>query len=364
MCGLTYECCLVYHDDIIAFSRDFDGHVDRLREVFELLRVAGLKLNPKKCFLFQRRVEFLDHVLFKDGIEVQAEKVETVCNWPTPQRLTELRSFFGLCSYYRRFIPGFADIAAPLHVLKRKNVRFEWTEEQEDAFNELKTRLTTAPVLGMPRDEGVFYLDTDASDVGLGSVLSQELDGSEVVIAYASRALSRPERNYDVTRRELLAVVYGLRTYKQYLLGWQFVARTDHAALQWLRRSPEPMGQQARWLAFMEQFQFDVVHRAGSRYGNADGLSRRPTGDDYGVRGVMADGERGTDTQPELPADADSETSNTMDDGVSDLTGESLAGLQLSYPDIGPALRWRLQQTEVPSIDDFRRRVSLHHHLY
>ena len=91
--------------------------------------------------------------------------------------------FLGLCSYYKRFIPGFADIAAPLHVLQRKDVRFEWTQEQEDSFNELKTRLTTAPVLGMPRYEGIFYLDTDASDVGLGAVLSQEQDGSEVVIA-------------------------------------------------------------------------------------------------------------------------------------------------------------------------------------
>ena len=177
LCGLTYESCLVYLDDIIVFSRDFDGHVDCLRKVFERLRAAGLKLNPKKCFLFQRGFEFLGHVLSKDGIEVQAEKVETVCNWPTPQRLTELRSFVGLCSYYKRFILGFADIAAPLHVLQRKNIRFEWTQEQEDAFNELKTRLTTAFVLGMPRDEGVFYLDTDASDVGLGVVLSQGQDG-------------------------------------------------------------------------------------------------------------------------------------------------------------------------------------------
>ena len=185
----------------------------------------------------------------------------------------------------------------------------------------------------MPRDEGVFYLDTDASDVGLGAVLSQEQDGSEVVIAYASRALSRPERNYNVTRRELLAVVYGLRTYKQYLLGRPFVVRTDHAALQWLRQTSEPLGQQARWLAFLEQFKFDVVHRAGSRQGNAIGLQSRPNGDDYGIRGVTADGEKDTDTQPKLPADADSETGNTMDDGVSDLAGESLAGLQLRDPD-------------------------------
>jgi len=126
-------------------------------------------------------------------------------------------------------------VAAPLHALHRKQVPFHWSWEQEDAFNHLKQRLTSAPVLGMPTDVGTFYLDCDASDAGLGSVLSQEQGGSEVVIAYASRALSKPERNYDTTRRELLAIVYGLKTYKQYLLGRHFVIRTDNSALQWLR---------------------------------------------------------------------------------------------------------------------------------
>ena len=110
--------------------------------------------------------------------------------------------------------------------------------------------LTTAPILGMPRDEGTYILDTDASNVGLGAVLSQEQDGHEVVLAYASRTLSRAEMNYDVTRRELLAVVYGLKVYRQYLLGRRFMIRTDHSALQSLRKTPEPIGQQARWQSF------------------------------------------------------------------------------------------------------------------
>jgi len=125
----------------------------------------------------------------------------------------------------------------------------------------------------MATDEGTFLLDTDASDTGLGAVLSQMQDGNEVVIAYASRTLSRPERNYDVTKRELLAIVNGLKTFKQYLLGRHFVVRTDHAALQWLRKTPEPMGQQARWLTFIEQFNFEIQHRIGTKHGNADSLS-------------------------------------------------------------------------------------------
>ena len=128
------------------------------------------------------------------------------------------------------------------------------------------------------REEGD-CIDCDASDIGLGAVLSENQNGSEVVIAYASRTLSKAERNYDVTRRELLAVVFGLKTFRQYILGRHFVIRVDHASLQWLRKTPKPMGQLARWLTFIEHFHFEVVHRAGARHGNADGLSRRPDAD-------------------------------------------------------------------------------------
>jgi len=132
----------------------------------------------------------------------------------------------------------------------------------------------------MPRDEGTYYLDIDASDVGLGAVLSQDQDGQGVVLVYAFRTLSRTESNYDVTRRELLAVVYGLKTYRQYLLGRHFVIRTDHSALQSLRRTTEPVGQQARWQPFIEQFTFTVMYRQGTKHRNADALSRRPFDED------------------------------------------------------------------------------------
>ena len=191
--------------------------------------------------------------------------------------MTEVRSFVGLCSYYRRFITGFADVAAPLHALRRKNARFIWGNEQDEAFNNLKERLISAPILGMPRDEGTYYLDTDASNTGSGAVLSQEQDGKEVVLAYASRTLAKPEMNYEVTRRELLAVVHGLKVYRQYLLGRKSVIRTDHLALQSLQKTPELIGQQARWQSFVEQFDFDIKHRPGSQHLNADALSRRPS---------------------------------------------------------------------------------------
>ena len=270
LCGLTYVTCSVYLDEIIVYSRDFDTHVQRLQEVLEKLRGANLKLHVKKCCLFRRKVAFLGYVLSEAGIEVQADKVATVRDWPTPRSLSELRSFRG---YVR--ITGASSEASPTS-LQRQHVPFTWTSEQEEAFNLLKERLTSAPVLGMPTDDGTFILDSGASDVGLGAVLSQKQGSSEVVIAYASRSLSRAERNYDVTRRELLAIVYGLTTYKQYLLGRHFMIISDHAALQWLRRTPEPMAQLARWLVFIEQFDFELLHRPGIRHGNADGLSRKP----------------------------------------------------------------------------------------
>ena len=389
LCGLTYESVLVYLDDIILFSRDFESHVQHLQDVFELLRKANLKLHPANCCLFQRRVAFLGHVISEAGIEVQADKASTVQDWPTPRNLTELRSFVGLCSYYRRFIDKFADVAAPLHQLQRKGVPFVWTEEQDEAFCRLKDALTSAPVLGMPRNEGTFFLDTDSSDFGLGSVLSQLQDGREAVISYASRALSRAEQNYDVTMKELLAVVCGLKTFKQYLLGRRFVVRTDHAALQWLRKTPEPLGQQAkRWLTIIEMFDFEICHRDGSRHGNADALSRKPprTEEDMvEVRMVLTEIPVCTG-KPTLSADAPPfvsrlhtqaeplhDSGNVSGEAVdcedavvcaaqcepsgedigpsASAAEESTAELQLKDPVIGPILRWRMQQEEPPGIE-------------
>ena len=160
-------------------------------------------------------------------------------------------------------------IAAPLYQLLRKNSRFTWFDEQQVAFEQLKVALTTAPVLGSPRSEGTFFMDTDASERGLEVVLSQEQDGNERVLAYASRTLSAAERNYSITYKELFAVIFGLKKFRPYLIGRRFVIRSDHAALQWLRQTPDPMAQAGRWLAVMEEFDFDVQHRAGSRHLNA-----------------------------------------------------------------------------------------------
>ena len=147
----------------------------------------------KKCCLFQRRVNFLGHVLTEPVVEVQPEKVDAVQNWPTPRNLTKLRSFVRLCSYYRRFISEFANVAAPLHELARKNARFIWGPEQDRAFCLLKEKLTATPILGMPRDEGTYYLHTDVSDSGLGARSSSRRTRSSVRLCIQIFFKNRPK---------------------------------------------------------------------------------------------------------------------------------------------------------------------------
>ena len=276
LAGLTYTSCLVYLDDIIKMSTTLDEHLDRLAEIFLRIRAAKLKLRPDKCKMLRREVTFLGHVVSAEGIAMDANKLAVVRDWATPRCLREVRVFIGLCAYYRRYVKDFSTIARPLHALTHQGVQFEWTPACQEAFVALKGKLTNAPVIALPREEGEFYLDIDAGNWAIGAVLSQVQNGEEKVIAYGSRLLSNAEANYCVTRRELLAVIYFVKYYKQYLLGRKFTIRTDHAALQWLQKTPDPIGQQARWLEQLAAFTFDIVHRPGLRHGSADGLSRNP----------------------------------------------------------------------------------------
>jgi hypothetical protein len=276
MAGLNNEVCLFYQDDIIVYSRGLDEHQRRLQALFERLRWANLELKPSTCWLLQRQVEFLGHVVSADVISTDSSKIEVVSSWPKPNCIREVRAFLGLCYYYRRFVKGFVEIAAPLHALTRKGEQFVWDDLCQRALEALKGALTSSSILAMPTDEGRFLLDTDASSHGIGAVLSQEQDGQERVVAFASLLYSQHEARYCVTRQELLVVVFYLKHFKQYLLGRRFTIRTDHAALRWLRNTPQAIGQQARWLERIEEYDFDFQHRPGTRHGNANAMSGRP----------------------------------------------------------------------------------------
>jgi hypothetical protein len=246
--------------------------------VFERLVQASLKLKASKCQLFQPEVHFLGHILSRTGISADPEKVRVVANWPRPRNFHEARSFLGLSGYYRKFIAGYADIAKPLHMLTIKGQPFVWMDSQEDALRKLKDKLMAATILSSPRDEGDYVLDTDATQTGLGAVLQQLQDGDLKVIAYASRCLSRSEQNYNTTRRELLAIIYGLKQFRQFLLGRHFLLRVNHSALTFLRKTPELIGQAPRWLEYIEEYDFDIIHWFGTSHENWDALSRIPCG--------------------------------------------------------------------------------------
>ena len=273
--GLNFDICLAYLDDIILISKDIQSHISRLEMLFQRLRDAKLKLKPSKCSIMQKSVAFLGYIVSERGIATDPSKIQAVVDWPTPTNLRQCRAFIGLCQYYRRFVPNFSAIAAPHYALTKKNAPFVWTAKCQQAFESLKGSLTGADVLALPNDEGRFILDCDASEKSIGAVLSQIQDGEERPICYASQLYDRHQQNYNVTRKELLAMVTFVKKFKQYLLGRPFLIRTDHAALQWLRSTPEPVGQQSRWLEILEEYDFQVEHRAGRLHTNADALSRR-----------------------------------------------------------------------------------------
>ena len=281
MKGLQWKTLLIYLDDLIIFSSTFEEHIERLDEVLTRLSKAGLKLKPSKCELFQEKVIFLGHLVTPAGVEPDPEKVEAVRDWPVPKNVTGVRAFIGLCSYYRRFICGFAHIAGPLHRLLEAGRTFEWTAECQIAFDTLKSVLISAEVMSYPNNVGLFILDTDASDVGIGATLSQmqfceqRQKDEERPIVYASQSLTKTQRRYCTTRKELLAIVTFCHKFRHYLLGRKFLIRTDHSALRWVMSFKEPADQMARWLELLSQFNFKLEHRAGKKHNNADSLSRR-----------------------------------------------------------------------------------------
>ena len=219
---------------------------------------------------------FLGHIVGRAGLECDPNKLSAVANWIPPSNIKGVREFLGFTGYYRRFVPDYSTVAQPLVRLLGKDCKFKWTESCQDAFKALRALLIETPVLAFPKEDLPYIVDTDASDYGIGGVLSQNVEGTEHVIAYYSKSLNPAQQKYCTTRRELLAVVATLDHFKGYVWGPRFLIRTDHAALVWLTNLKNIQGMLARWLAKLQQFNFDIIHRPGAQYGNADGLSRCP----------------------------------------------------------------------------------------
>jgi hypothetical protein len=199
---------VVYFDDILIYSKCLDEHMDHLRAVFNALRDARLFANLEKCIFCTDRVSFLRYVVTLQGIEVDETKIEAIKSWPTPQSITQVRSFLGLAGFYHHFVKDFSTIAAPLHELTKKGVVFRWGQTQEESFATLKDKLTHTPLLQLPNFGKTFELECDASGIGIGGVLMQD----DKPVAYFSGKLHGPILNYSTYDKELYALVRFLET--------------------------------------------------------------------------------------------------------------------------------------------------------
>ena len=262
---------VIFIDDILVYSKSKEEHAIHLRMVLQTLKEHQLYAKFSKCEFWLPEVKFLGHKISGDGIQVDPDKIDTVLQWKQPETPTEVRSFLGLAGYYRRFVQDFSRIAKPLNVLTQKNVKFEWNSKCEESFQELKKRLTTAPILTLPEGTEDFVIYTDASHEGYGCVLMQR----GKVIAYASRRLKVHEQNYPTHDLELGAIVFALAKWRHYLYGTTFEIFTDHKSLKYLFTQKELNMRQRRWMEFLEDYDCKISYHPGKANVVADALSRK-----------------------------------------------------------------------------------------
>jgi hypothetical protein len=273
---IAWKFVVVYLDDTIVYSKIFDEHLTHLAEIFTRIRQARLHLNLEKCTFWMQSLPFLGHIVSSIGIASDPVKIEAVQRIAPPKNTTQLRSFLGLVGYYRQFIQNFSAIAQPLNQLLCKDEPYIWDEAQQEAFEKLRERLTTAPILMYPNFDKLFILATDASYQGFGATLSQlDQDRREHPIAYASKSLTKGEVNYSATELECAAIVWAIEYFHKYLGAAKFLLVTDHLALKWLR-TVEPKGRLGRWILKLQPYNFEIIHKPGKVHSNVDALSRLP----------------------------------------------------------------------------------------
>ena len=271
---LSWSCCIAYFDDIIVYSKTFEQHLIDLEAVLARLRQANLKVKPSKCSFACDSIVFLGFLITRVGIRPDPSKIEKIANIVPPTTVTDVKSFLGLASYYRKFIPKLSEIALPLFKLTRKNVEFVWCKLCDRAFEEIKVLLASSPVLALPDFSKPFRIHCDASGHSLGSVISQIFENGERPIAYASRALNDHERNYSTSEREMLAIVWSAKKFKQYIYGFDVEFLTDHKPLVDLVKFSEPSGRLAKLIVKIQHLNYTLTYKRGLDNANADALSR------------------------------------------------------------------------------------------
>ena len=276
----------VYVDDVIIGTRsDLTGKLDDLkfhektvREILEVFRENQLHLKPEKCEFSKKQVEYLGFVITGEKVMMDPIKVDGVKSWPTPTNLKTLRSFIGFINFYRRFVQDFSRIARPLHDLTKDGVKWEWKTEHQEAFDKLKQIVCSSPVLCHPDPEKPFLVETDASKVAMGAVLSQkQSDDKWHPVAFMSKSFDEAQRKYEIHDQELLAIIMALKEWRHFLCGAKYKTEilTDHNNLLYFRNAQQLKPRQARWALYLEEFDINLQHRAGKLSGKPDALSRR-----------------------------------------------------------------------------------------
>lgn len=271
------HCVFGYLDDLVIITEDFSTHVSVLVRIAHEFKNANLTLNIEKCQFCVTQVKYLGYVIGHGGIQTDPDKVDSVAQWPVPKTRKQVRGFLGLAGWYRRFIENFSSLTFPITETLSTKARFKWTSEANEAFEEVKKRLTTAPVLANPDFKKKFYLHCDASDYGIGAVLVQfDENGEERPIAFMSKKLNTSQRNYSVTERECLAAIEAIKRFRCYLELQDFEVITDHSSLKCLMSQPDLTGRLARWVFKLQPYRFTISHRKGKDHVVPDALSRIP----------------------------------------------------------------------------------------
>ncbi|GJS05893.1 putative reverse transcriptase domain-containing protein [Tanacetum coccineum] len=274
---------IVFIDDILIYSKDEREHEEHLKAILELLKKEKLYAKFSKCEFWIPKVQFLGHVIDSRGIHVDPAKIESIKDWASPKTPTEIRQFLGLAGYYRRFIEGFSKIAKSMTKLTQKGIKFDWGEKEENAFQLIKQKLCSAPILALPEGSEDFVVYCDASHKGLGAVLMQR----EKVIAYASRQLKVYEKNYTTHDLELGSVVFALKIWRHYLYGTRCTMFTDHKSLQHILDQKELNMRQRHWLELLSDYDCDIRYHPGKANVVADALSRKERIEPLRVRALV-----------------------------------------------------------------------------
>ena len=274
--NLLYRSVVVYLDDFLIFSKSFEEHLKHLKEFFCQIRKYNLRLGIEKCRFLCKEVKYLGYHLSEEGIKPDEEKIKAVQEFPTPKNVKNIQSFLGLTNYYRCFVERYAFHADPLTKLLRKDVKFEWTKECQDAFEKLKTRLISAPILGQFREDAPNEIFTDACMYGMSAIFGQIQAGKHVVISYSSKMFNKAQMNYSISEKECLALVYAVKKYRHYIHGSHFTVFTDHNPIQYIMKVKNPNGKLMRYSMILMEYDFTVKYKPGKIHQNADTLSRFP----------------------------------------------------------------------------------------